>query len=184
MSSTTVKAFLYLPCSDRSMCGYFHSASRRHLLFLSRTFQTLFFSSLPYCRCRCNFLWSFFANTDCNKCGQTSGPEDGNTIQTGGNFEEGTDSCCCFLASLHFNFINFIVSYNPRVAASVAIMVVILCIVISTFCYSKIFLALHHRQTQVQGHGNPGQTHGGGIYILGLLMAKSYKKNILEEHFS
>lgn len=59
--------------------------------------------------------------------------------------------------------ISFIVSYKPRIAASMAIMVVILCIVISTFCYSKIFLTLHHRQTQVQGHGNPGQTHGGGI---------------------
>ena len=33
----------------------------------------------------------------------------GNTIQTGGNSEEGTDSCCCFLASLHFNFIYSII---------------------------------------------------------------------------
>ena len=63
----------------------------------------------------------------------------------------------CFLISL-------ILPYSPQIAAGMAIMVTIVCLVISTFCYSKIYPTLtHHRQAQVQDHGNPGQTNVGGI---------------------
>ena len=63
--------------------------------------------------------------------------------------------------------ISFMLQHNPQIAASTAILVAILCLVISTFCYSKIHLTLARsdRQAQVQDRGNPGQTNRGGIPI-------------------
>ena len=50
------------------------------------------------------WLRSICNNTDFNKCGQTSRPDVGTTIQTGGNFEESLGSCCF---SLDLSYLNF-----------------------------------------------------------------------------
>ena len=41
---------------------------------------------------------------------------------------------------------------------------IILCLITSVYCYTKIFLRLRHHQVQMQsGHAHQGQPNGGGI---------------------
>ena len=47
--------------------------------------------------------------------------------------------------------------YTYRIATGIACIVVILCVVTSTFCYAKIYLTLRHHQEQVQDHVHQGQ---------------------------
>jgi len=54
-------------------------------------------------------------------------------------------------------------TYNHRISYYMAIVIFILCIVTSTFCYSKIYCTLRHRQTHVQNHVQEGQVNGGAI---------------------
>ena len=61
-----------------------------------------------------------------------------------------------------------------RIAAGVACIVVVPCVAISTFCYTKIYLTLRHHQTQVQEHVHQGQPNGGGIP----LNIARYKKTV------
>ena len=49
-----------------------------------------------------------------------------------------------------------------------------LCVIISTCCYSKIYLRLRQHQAQVQDHVHQGQLNGGGI---GINIAR-YKKTV------
>ena len=51
---------------------------------------------------------------------------------------------------------------------------VMLCVIISTCCYSKIYLRLRQHQAQVQDHVHEGQLNGGGI---GINVAR-YKKTL------
>ena len=55
------------------------------------------------------------------------------------------------------------VFFNLLIARSIACIVLLLCIVISTFCYMKIYLTLRHHQTQVQDHVHQGQQVGEQI---------------------
>ena len=55
------------------------------------------------------------------------------------------------------------VFFNFFIALSIACIVLLLCIVISTFCYMKIYFTLRHHQTQVQDHVHQGQPVGGQI---------------------
>ena len=57
------------------------------------------------------------------------------------------------------------VFFNFFIALSIACIVLLLCIVISTFCYMKIYFTLRHHQTQVQDHVHHGQPNGGGIVL-------------------
>ena len=57
------------------------------------------------------------------------------------------------------------VFFNFFIALSIACIVLLLCIVISTFCYMKIYFTLRHHQTQVQDHVHQGQPNGGGIVL-------------------
>ena len=43
--------------------------------------------------------------------------------------------------------------YNVRIATNITFVVLILCTVTSTVCYTKIYIALRHRQTAVQDQG-------------------------------
>ncbi|XP_078369747.1 melanocyte-stimulating hormone receptor-like [Oculina patagonica] len=52
--------------------------------------------------------------------------------------------------------------YTYRIATGIACIVVILCIVTSTFCYVKIYFTLRHHQAQVKEHVHQGQPNGGG----------------------
>ena len=61
--------------------------------------------------------------------------------------------------------VSIIVFFNYLIAISIACIVVLLCIVISTFCYMKIYLTLRHHRTQVQDHVHQGQPNGGGIVL-------------------
>ena len=54
-------------------------------------------------------------------------------------------------------------TFNPVTSYYMAFVIVILCTLTSTFCYSKIYYTLRHRQTQVHDHVQRGQANGGGI---------------------
>ena len=56
-----------------------------------------------------------------------------------------------------------ILLFNSLVAIYIMCILVVLCIVTSTFCYTKIYLTLRPHQTQVHGHVHQGQPNGGGI---------------------
>ncbi|XP_078361674.1 melanocortin receptor 5-like [Oculina patagonica] len=58
-----------------------------------------------------------------------------------------------------------IVFFNFLIVLSIAFIVLFLCIVTSTFCYTKIYLTLRHHETQVQDHVQQGQLNGGGIAL-------------------
>ena len=60
-------------------------------------------------------------------------------------------------------FIAATLTYSPRISGDMATVVLVLCTVTSTFCYSKIYYTLRHRQTQVHGRVQQGQVNGGGI---------------------
>jgi len=62
-----------------------------------------------------------------------------------------------------FNAVTF--TYNPVMSSRMAYVIAILCIVTSTFCYSKIYYALRHRQTQVHDHFQQGQANEGAISL-------------------
>ncbi|KAL9960134.1 hypothetical protein ACROYT_G033544 [Oculina patagonica] len=51
----------------------------------------------------------------------------------------------------------------PRVTAAFTGVVVALCMITATFCYTKIYSMLRHHQATVQGHVKQGQPNGGGI---------------------
>ena len=51
--------------------------------------------------------------------------------------------------------------YNPRVTLGIAGVEVLSCIVISTFCYTRIYIKLRHHQAQVQDNVLQGQPNGG-----------------------
>ncbi|XP_020602079.1 melanocortin receptor 4-like [Orbicella faveolata] len=60
-------------------------------------------------------------------------------------------------------FLGVNLTYNHRISYYMAFVVFILCMVTSTFCHSKIYCTLRHRQTHVQNHVQQGQANGGAI---------------------
>ena len=64
--------------------------------------------------------------------------------------------------------------FNANIYVQLNIIEVILCVIISTCCYSKIYLRLHQHQAQVQDPVHQGQLNGGGI---GINVAR-YKKTV------
>ena len=78
----------------------------------------------------------------------------------------------------------FIWLYNIAISATVffnadiffwlASIDIMLCVIISTCCYCKIYLLLRQHQAQVQDHVHQGQLNGGGI---GINLAR-YKKTV------
>ena len=60
-------------------------------------------------------------------------------------------------------FIAVTLTYNHHIPYYMAFVIFILCIVTSTFCYSKIYCTLRHRQTQVHDHIQQGQANGAVI---------------------
>ena len=54
-------------------------------------------------------------------------------------------------------------SYDARITRSITCTATILCIVTSTFSYTKIYLTLRNHQAQVEGHAHQGQPNGGGM---------------------
>ena len=89
---------------------------------------------------------------------QTSRPVVGTEIQTSCNFKT---NCCdryCHLDCLHCLFSNTILESHETLWYG--IVGTSLCLVISSFSYTKIFLTLRHHQNQVQGHiQQPNQTN-------------------------
>ena len=55
--------------------------------------------------------------------------------------------------------------FNANIYVQLNSIGVILCVIISTCCYSKIYLRLRQHQAQVQDHVHQGQLNGGGIGI-------------------
>ena len=58
-----------------------------------------------------------------------------------------------------------ILLFNIPAALFIICISMLLCIVTSTFCYTKIYLKLRLHQTQVQGHVHQGQSNGGVIKL-------------------
>ena len=53
--------------------------------------------------------------------------------------------------------------YNYLITVGIICTVILLCLVTSTFCYTKIFLTLRHHQFEVQVTADQGRPDGGGI---------------------
>ena len=70
--------------------------------------------------------------------------------------------------------IAMIVFYSSFICLVIASTGLLLCIVISIFCYSKIYFKLRLQQTQVQDQVHQGQPNGGGIP----LNKARYKKTV------
>ena len=64
--------------------------------------------------------------------------------------------------------------FNANIYLKLVSIGVMLCVFISTCCYSKIYLRLRQHQAQVQDHVHQGQLNGGGI---GINLAR-YKKTL------
>ena len=61
-------------------------------------------------------------------------------------------------------------------ASRVMTPIIILCLITSVYCYTKIFLRLRHHQVQMQpGHAHQGQPNGGGIPRLNIAR---YRKTV------
>ena len=52
---------------------------------------------------------------------------------------------------------------NPGIAWDIAIVVIIICVIISVLSYTKIFIKLRQHKAQVHGNRFQEQSHGGGI---------------------
>ena len=97
-------------------------------------------------------VYCIFVHTDCNKRGQTSRPVTGHEVVTSKRVLWSVicfwTLSICFLAS---GFKSYrIMSYYSSIAIP-------LCLVVSTCCYTKIYLKLHHHQAQIQEHVHQGQ---------------------------
>ena len=64
---------------------------------------------------------------------------------------------------LFCTFVTPMILFRIRIATGFACTTAVLCMVISTFCYTKIYLTLHHHQKQVQEQLRQGQPNGAGI---------------------
>ena len=67
-----------------------------------------------------------------------------------------------------------VIFYSFRIATGIACAMLLLCIAISTFCYTKIYRTLRLHQTRVQDQVHQGQPNGGGIP----LNKARYKKTV------
>ena len=64
--------------------------------------------------------------------------------------------------------------YNILITDLVMFIIIFLCLITSTFCYTKIYLTLHQHQAQLQDHIHQGQANGGRIP----LNIARYKKTV------
>ena len=64
--------------------------------------------------------------------------------------------------------------YNTGIGRGIVFIAVILCIVTTTLCYTKIYLRLRQHQTQVQDHVSQAQPNEGGVS----LNLMRYKKTV------
>ena len=80
------------------------------------------------------------------------------------------------VASIWLNNIAILATifFNPKIYVKLVTVELMLCVIISTCCYSKIYLRLRQHQAQVQDHVHQGQLNGGGI---GINIAR-YKKTV------
>ena len=94
------------------------------------------------------FVFSFSDHVVCNKCGQTSRPVIRAQIQTSCNFEKSMYNrnrnfrMGLICASTYF--------WNPLITTWMTSVGLILCLITSIFCFTKIFISLCHSQVQVQ----------------------------------
>ena len=94
------------------------------------------------------FVFSFSNHDVSNKCGQTSRPVIRAQIQTSCNFEKS-------MYNRNRNFRMGLICastylWNPLITTWMTSVGLILCLITSIFCYTKIFISLCHSQVQVQ----------------------------------
>ena len=64
----------------------------------------------------------------------------------------------CVVESLMYRF------WSSTIVAKIITAIIMLCLITSVYCYTKIFLRLRHHQVQMQAdHAHQGQPNGGGI---------------------
>ena len=69
---------------------------------------------------------------------------------------------CFWIVSVALSLIDGFWGFT--IASRVMTTIIILCLITSVYCYTKIFLRLRHHQVQMQpGHAHQGQPNGGGI---------------------
>ena len=119
-------------------------------------------------------MWSVHLNIDRHKCGQTSRPFVGAEIQTRRNLN--TNSCSnnffFLLVGVLVGLMHFF--WRNDIPLIIAAALLLLCLVISVFSYTKIFLRLRQHQSELQDNVQQAQINGGGIP----LNIARYKKTI------
>ena len=96
-------------------------------------------------------MWGFSMDNDCNKRGQTPRPVVGTEIQTSCNFKANLRDHCYNLDCVRRHLSNMVLE-SVITLSWYWIIVTLLCLVTSTFSYTKIFLTLRHHQNQVHDH--------------------------------
>ena len=133
------------------VCDFVTDCTEWTLEYLSLCSSRIFYHR-PY------FVWSFSVDTDGKKHGQTSFPVDGAEIQTSCNFEASLFNHYHLLATIVVSAVSFFC--NSPIISWYVIFVISLCLVISTFSYTKIVFTIRHHQHQVQDHvQQPNQTN-------------------------
>ncbi|RMX35952.1 hypothetical protein pdam_00005245 [Pocillopora damicornis] len=139
--------------SNPLLNGYYFSRELQELSLLLGTFLYRYY----------DIMRRIFVNNDCNKCRQTSCSITRAKVQAGCNCEASNGPCCHYMAFQH--------PYRRGGMASAGL---VLCIVISTFCYTKIYHTLRLSRAQLQDQGNQGQRNGEGSQ----LNKARYKKTV------
>ena len=112
--------------------------------------------SFRYTSNRLHLVWSFGWNSDCYKLGHSSCPVVGTEIQTSCNFNANLCDRYFLLDCVYCRFSNTILE-SP---SNIVVCLISLCLVISTYSYTKILFILHHRQSQIQDNvQQPNQTN-------------------------
>ena len=109
-------------------------------------------------------MWSIWPHIDRHKCGKIPCLKNRRKIQTGGKLKARSYSYNMFLAYWVLGgLMSFI--WSVLIAYRTAVGFVVLCVVISVFFYTKIFLRLQQHQTQVE-HVHQGQPNRQGNHLI------------------
>ena len=159
--SSAVKTFVWLPCLHRFGSGPHRASFALWTLSVIRPFEDV---PLLINRLSCHgfrVCWFILVDNYCNKCRQTFCSFTRARVQTSCNCEASKSPYCCFWVSIAL--LATVVFQSVRIALGIAFAVLLSCIIISTFCYIKIYHALRLRLSPAQRQGHQGQPNGEGI---------------------
>ena len=132
-------------------------------LYVTHRFSVVYDLSLDYCRInndRQNVAYGFFTDISCYKCGQTSRLQ----LLLGLRYKKVVTLKRTYVTVFTFWVSSFVGSIillrNDSLSSWYSRTVELLCVVVSIYSYTRIFLWLRHHQTQVQDNvtGQPNHT--------------------------